>query len=223
MSEDRFIFNTVGYQNSANTVSNYVANFNTATNAASTGLSFKFQTDAARMQNLIGSQGQSRLSGYYDYLVANFYTLTVTNPTAPSINGPGDSGWGRQVASNIPFPIVSLNDGVLQRITGQANYVGLVVSGYIYSPKADTITLQTTSDDGSAVYFNDALVVNNWGYHGSITVSSAALTLNAGFNPIRILFFEGEGAGQLDFSYKIGSGPFLQATKCVCFHNYANL
>lgn len=223
MSEERFIFNTVGYQNSANTVSNYVDNFNTATNAPTTGLSFKFQTDAARMQNLIGSQGKPRLSGYYDYLVANFYAITVVSPTEPSINGPGGLGWGRQLASNIPLPVVSLNDTSIQRIAGQSDYVGVVVSGYIYSPKADTITLRTTSDDGSVVYFNDALVVSNWGYHGATTVTSTAVTLNAGYNPIRIVFFEGAVTGQLDFSYKIGSGPFTQATKCVCFHNYANL
>jgi hypothetical protein len=223
MSEDRFIFNTVGYQNSANTVANYVENFNTATNAATTGLSFRFQTDAARMQNLIGSRGQSRLSGYYDYLVANFYALTVLTPTVPAIGGPGGTGWGRQIASNVPLSIVSLNDTSIQKITGSSDYVGVVISGYIYSPKADTITFQATSDDGSAVYFNGGLVLDNWGYHGATTVTSAAVPLYAGFNPIRIVYFEGPVTGSFEFSYKIGSGPFTQATKCVCFHNYANL
>lgn len=223
MSEERFIFNTVGYQNSANTVANYVENFNTATNAPTTGLSFHFQTDAARMQNLIGSRGQSRLSGYYDYLVANFYSLSLSNPAAPSTIGPGSYGWGRQMASNIPFPVVSLNDSTLSRITGKSDYVGVVVSGYIYSPASNTIRFRTASDDGSAVYFNDALVVNNWGYHGLSTVTSASVPLYAGYNPIRITFFEGEVTGQLDFSYSIGSDAFQQATKCVCFHNYANL
>lgn len=206
MSQDQFIFETVDFQNGANTLNNYVDNYNAQTNAAVTGNTFKFRSDYDRMKNLIGTSGQSRTSGYYDGLYASLYNITVTSPTTPSSNGPGGAGWGTQLWTGPITEYIAINDAYLQARAQKADSIGVQIAGYLYSPVATTTTLQTTSDDGVIVYFNGSAVINNWTYHGPATDTSASLTVYAGYNPIRILYFEGTGGSQLDFVYQLPTG-----------------
>lgn len=220
MSGPRFIFETVDFQNGANTINNYVSQYNANCNAAVTGNTFKFASDYDRMKNLLGSSGQSRNSGYFDGLYASLYALTVTNPTLPSSNGPGSSGWGRQLWTG-PIDPILINDAYLQARGAQSDYVGVQIGGYLYSPVATTTVFQTVSDDGVVVFFNGVKVIDNWSYHGATTDTSVTLTVNPGYNSIRILFFEGAVTGQLDFQYKLpSSGAYTGNLKCNFFYNY---
>jgi hypothetical protein len=220
MSEDRFIFETVDFQNGANTINNFVKVYNAQCNAAATGNTFKFKSDYDRMKNLLGSSGQSRNSGYYEGLYASLYALTITNPTLPSSNGPGNSGWGRKLWSG-PIDPILINDAYMQAKGGQANYVGVEIGGYLYSPVATNTILETLSDDGVLVFFNGTRVINNWTYHGPTTDTSATLTVNAGYNPITIRFFEGDVTGVLNFVYKLpATGAFTGLLNCNFFYNY---
>lgn len=227
MSQDRFIFDTVGYQNSANTVNNYVKIYDARNNAAATGNGFKFKSDAERMQNLLGSKGQSRTSGYYEGLYVNLYNLTFTDgSTAPSINGPGGSGWGTKLWSGPILNALAINDAYLSPKANKSDYIAAEIGGYFYSPVATTITFQPTSDDGVAIYFNGTNLSftpaspTAWGYHGPTTYTSDAVTVNAGYNPLRILFFEGGGGALLHLSYRIGTGPYQTYFNCNFFYNY---
>lgn len=222
MSEDRFIFETVDFQNGANTINNYVSKYNAVTNAAVTGNTFKFASDYDRMKSLIGSKGQTRSSGYYDGLYVSLYNLTFTDGvTIPSINGPGSAGWGKQLWTGPIIDYIGLNDAYFQARTQKSDNIAVQIAGYLYSPVATTVTLQTRSDDGVAVYFNGSLAINNWTYHGPTVDTSASLTVNAGYNPIRILFFEGQVTGLLDFEYKLpSSAAFTGNLKCNFFYNY---
>ena len=223
MSQDRFIFDTVGYQNSANTVNNFVKIYNAQNNSAVTGNGFKFKSDAERMQNLIGNKGQTRNSGYYDGLYVSLYNLTYTDgATIPSINGPGSAGWGKKLWAG-PIPdLVNITDSYLLEKTSQSDYMLADVGGYLYSPVATTVTFQVTSDDGSALIYNGANVISAsaWTYHGPTTYTSAALPVFAGYNPVRLLFFEGAVTGLLTMSYKIGNGPYQQLLPCNFYYNY---
>jgi len=220
MSDPRFIFETVDFQNGANTINNYVTIYNAQCNAAATGNSFQFKSDYDRMKNLLGNSGQSRTSGYFDGLYASLYNLTVVQPTAPSSNGPGNAGWGKQLWTGPITDSVAINDAYLQARAQKSDYVGVQIAGYLYSPVATTTTFQTVSDDGVVVYFNGSAVINNWTYHGAATDTSAPLTVNAGYNPIRILFFEGAGDAQLTFIYSFPTSPFRGSLKCNFFYNY---
>jgi hypothetical protein len=216
MSDPRFIFESVDFQNGANTINNFVD----AYNAVNTSNTFQFKSDYDRMKNLLGSKGQSRNSGYYDGLYASMYALTVTAPNPPSSNGPGNTGWGRQLWSG-PIDPILINDGYLQTKAGQTNYVGVKVAGYLYSPVATTTTFQTVSDDGTVVYFNGGKVIDNWTYHGSATDTSSSLSVTAGYNPITILYFEGDGDARFDFNYKLPTtGAYTGNLKCNFFYNY---
>jgi hypothetical protein len=220
MSEDRFIFETVDFQNGANTINNYVSQYNANCNAAVTGNTFKFRSDYDRMKNLIGTKGEARNSGYYEGLYASYYAITVTNPTLPSTMGPGSTGWGKQLGVGPINPII-LNDAVFQAKTGISDYFAAQIAGYLYSPVATTAIFQTVSDDGVLVNFNGSNVISNWTYHAPTTDTSAVLTVNAGYNPIRILYFEGTVSGILEFSYKVPqTAAYTGNLKCNFFYNY---
>lgn len=220
MSQDRFIFETVDFQNGANTINNYVDSYNAATNAAVTGNTFKYASDYDRMKNLLGSKGQTRNSGYYDGLYATYYGITVTSPTLPSSNGPGSAGWGRQLG-NGPLDQVLLNNTKIYAKAGQDTNTGVQIAGYLYSPTATTTTFQTTSDDGILVYFNGTKVIDNWTYHGAATDTSASLRVNAGYNPITILYFNGAVSAQCDFLYQLPTAAaYTGNLKCNFFYNY---
>lgn len=225
MSEPRFIFNTVDYQNSANTFNNYVDQVNATNNAAATGNSFQFRTDADRMKYLTGIKGKPRVSGYYPGLYTTLYKLTVlqNGSTLPSINGPGGSGWGQQLWAGPITDAVNIDDAFLVSRTGNGDYVGIQLAGYIYSPVATTITFQALADDGVAVYFNGNLVINGWVYQGPTQYTSATVALNVGYNPIRVLFFEGSVSCIFKFSYRITGSSTPANISCDCVYNYAQM
>lgn len=219
MSDPRFIFETVDFQNGANTINNYVDQYNANCNAAVTGNTFKFRSDYDRMKNLLGSSGQTRNSGYYDGLYATYYVNSAF-PAVPSSNGPGNTGWGRQLATG-PLDPIRINDSLLLTKTGQSDNICLQIAGYLYSPTATNTIFQTTSDDGVQVYFNGAKVIDAWTYHGAQTDTSATLVVNKGYNPIKILYFEGGVNSQLDFSYRLpATGAYTGNLKCNFFYNY---
>lgn len=219
MSQDRFIFETVDFQDQAITINNYASVYNAQCNAAVTGNTFKYASDYDRMKSLIGTNGKPRTSGYYDGLYANLYAITVTQPTLPSSNGPRNSGWGGRIWTG-PIDPIAITDSYLQAKGGRADYVGAEITGYLYSPVATTAIFQTTSDDGTVVYFNGTKVIDNWVYQGANTTTSASLQVNAGYNPIQILYFEGGGSSQFTFLYRLSNGPYEGTLRNIFFYNY---
>jgi hypothetical protein len=64
-----------------------------------------------------------------------------------------------------------------------------------------THRFELVSDDGSRLWLDDELVIDNWGFHGSIT-KSAEVELSSGRHRIRIDFFQGEGGSELIVLWK---------------------
>jgi alpha-L-fucosidase len=73
------------------------------------------------------------------------------------------------------------------------NHYGFVFTGYLYIPKTGNYTLSTISNDGSKLYLNDNLLINNDGEHGMKEVE-AVITLQEGLHPIKVTYFQ-TGAG----------------------------
>lgn len=92
--------------------------------------------------------------------------------------------------------------------------------GYIDIPSAGNYWFYTSSDDGSRLYINGSLLVNNDGAHGTQERSNnvspyngVVIPLNAGKIPIRVTFFEQGGGETLTVSWqKTGSGSFSKQT-----------
>ncbi|MEO6135547.1 MAG: PA14 domain-containing protein [Ginsengibacter sp.] len=87
------------------------------------------------------------------------------------------------------------------------NYA-LNFNGFIEVPTDGQYTFYTNSDDGSLLYIDGKLVVNNDGLHGSVELSGK-VGLKAGKHAISVGFFQGAGAGILNVSY---SGPGIFKT-----------
>ena len=73
--------------------------------------------------------------------------------------------------------------------------------GYIYVSKAGTYTFYTNSDDGSRLWINDILVVENGGVH-SARDRSGSINLPVGYHTFRVSYFQASGSQGLAVSYK---------------------
>ncbi len=72
---------------------------------------------------------------------------------------------------------------------------GLLFNGYIHVPADGVYTFYTTSDDGSRLYLNGDLLVDNDGIHGMVLKYGQA-ALAKGMHLLKIIYFEnnyGEG------------------------------
>lgn len=78
----------------------------------------------------------------------------------------------------------------------QVDAYALVFEGYIKIPTSDIYTFTLLSDDGSLLYIDDELVVNNDGQHQTRRVSGQT-GLATGYHPIKIEFFEAGGGEEL--------------------------
>jgi len=79
--------------------------------------------------------------------------------------------------------------------------MGFVFEGQIYLPVDGQYVFYTSSDDGSWLQIDNALVVNNGGLHG-IQERSGFVNLTKGFHNIRINFFQAGGGLSLTASYQ---------------------
>lgn len=93
------------------------------------------------------------------------------------------------------------------QITGHADrsdQIGLVFEGFVDVPESGIYTFFTESDDGSRLYVNDRLVVDNDGLHGRQTRTGQA-ALEKGHHAIRLEFFE-SGGGEFLKASMVGDG-----------------
>ncbi|MFZ4521398.1 MAG: alpha-L-fucosidase [Bacteroidales bacterium] len=68
--------------------------------------------------------------------------------------------------------------------------------GYVNVPETSVYIFYTSSDDGSRLWIDDQLVVNNDGLHG-LAEKSGSIALAAGLHKIRVAFFERTGSDNL--------------------------
>lgn len=85
-------------------------------------------------------------------------------------------------------------------VANRSLQMSLNFTGYIYVPYDAQYTFYTNSDDGSKLYIDNVLVVNNDGLH-SATEKSGVIGLKAGLHAISVGFFNQGGSGSLVVSY----------------------
>ena len=89
--------------------------------------------------------------------------------------------------------------------SGLSEEVGAVFTGFVTVAEDGLYSFYTNSDDGSALYIGDQLVVSNDGLHGMVE-RTGSIALSAGPHAIRVEFFERFGGAGLIVSYE---GPGL--------------
>ena len=82
--------------------------------------------------------------------------------------------------------------GAFRLPNGRHDLFAVRSSGYIHAPRTGTYTFKTRSDDGSKVYINGRLVVNNGGLHAPRD-RSGSVHLRAGYHRVRVDMFEKHG------------------------------
>jgi len=78
----------------------------------------------------------------------------------------------------------------------QPEYFGLEYRGFVRVPENGVYGFSTDSDDGSRLYIDDNMVVNNDGLHGMKEVKGA-VALGAGFHAIKVQYFQKGGGREL--------------------------
>jgi len=102
---------------------------------------------------------------------------------------------------------VIANFAVGQR-TQTTNY-GFSLKAFIKVPRNGTYTFFTSSDDGSRLWINGTVVVENGGTH-TLRERSGTINLTAGYHAIRVDYFQGTGNQGLTVSYQ---GPRITKQK----------
>jgi hypothetical protein len=92
------------------------------------------------------------------------------------------------------------------KVANRSDYIAMQFYGYIKIEESGIYHFYTSSDDGSNLYINNKMVVNNDGVHG-IKEKSGKIALEKGFHFITIDFFEGGGGEFLSVLY---SGPGIK-------------
>lgn len=81
------------------------------------------------------------------------------------------------------------------------DYFGFDFSGYIRIPEDDIYTFSIASDDGSKLFLDNKVLIDNDFCHG-VVEKKELIALNAGLHPIRVTYFEKSGGEDLTVSIK---------------------
>ncbi len=93
------------------------------------------------------------------------------------------------------------------RDTQAHNQFSIEWKGYIYIPETGIYTFLTNSDDGSWLFIDDNLVVDNGGAHG-LRKAEGQLHLIQGLHQIKIRYFQIGGYAILDLTWAFDSSPY---------------
>ena len=96
---------------------------------------------------------------------------------------------------------------------------GLVQNGYLLIPEDANYTFRLTSDDGSRLFIDGDLLINNDGLHGPRARTSQARFLPEGLYPIQIDYFERSGGQTLSLEYRKNNDPFTSIPSKQLFHS----
>ena len=131
---------------------------------------------------------------FFDRDDATAFTTVASIPTEGGVEGFAND-----------FNVAALG----QQLSGNTDYFGIRYTGSIHVATGGSYTFYTTSDDGSALYVDGVMVVNNDFSQGP-TERSGVVTLTAGTHAIEIRYFEGGGGEELQVHV---SGPDTAGVK----------
>ncbi len=100
--------------------------------------------------------------------------------------------------------------------TQPENY-GIIFEGLIKVPATGVYRFYAESDDGSRLYIDNRLVVDNDLLHG-MTEASGVVALGAGYHPMRVTYFQKSGGDGLKVSWMRNGNPKSEIPAGVLFH-----
>jgi hypothetical protein len=101
--------------------------------------------------------------------------------------------------------LVPIKDGTLPKICfdprRRNENFAFEYSGYLLIPAEDVYSFYTDSDDGSRLYIDGKLVVDNDGLHGMLE-KEGTVTLAEGYHSFRVGYFNKSGSFDLNVSVR---------------------
>ena len=97
-----------------------------------------------------------------------------------------------------------------------ANYA-FIFTGYIKIPKDDLYTFYLTSNDGSKLYLNDELAIDNDGAHGK-REETVSLSLKKGYHKLQLYYFQLGGGQDLRLEWSSNEITREEIPSAVLFH-----
>jgi cytochrome c len=95
---------------------------------------------------------------------------------------------------------------------------GLQATGYLFLEKDDNVVFQLGSDDGSKLWIDGQLLIDNDGKHG-MSPKEAEVALRAGYHPLRLDYFQGGGGRGLVLKWaRFGDPGFKVVSEGTFFH-----
>ena len=98
-----------------------------------------------------------------------------------------------------------------------ARTFGLVMNGYLQTAEDGVYTFTLTSDDGSALWIDDKLVVDNDDKHAAFAVTGA-MRLQKGYHKIEVKYFQSGGSSALKLVMKLPSGLSQEIPQTLYTH-----
>ena len=97
------------------------------------------------------------------------------------------------------------------------DHFGYVFEGFIDIPEQGVYGFSTTSDDGSVLYVDDRLVVDNDGGHAAVS-ASGRIALAAGKHRYRILYFEDYEGEAFAWAWQKPGGKQMESIPAACLY-----
>ncbi len=94
---------------------------------------------------------------------------------------------------------------------------GMVFSGFIKVPEDAVYNFYIESDDGSKLFINEKLLVDNDGLH-SLERKSENIALKSGFHKIRVTYFQNSGGDDLKVLYRFAKKNITEIPQDILFH-----
>jgi len=153
------------------------------TNGTTNGLSFKYYTTTG----LSGSNPGNQLQEPYTATSGPNFNFSTAIPNQIGITGNFNNGIAIATAA--------------QNGTNDPNNFVLAFDGYVQIDVQRNYRFFTSSDDGSRLYINGVLRVNNDGAQGTTNVASDIINLPVGKHAIRVTYFENGGGNVFGVKY----------------------
>lgn len=98
---------------------------------------------------------------------------------------------GTVFISELDVPTRSFTSGFPGVATNLIEWFAIDFSGHLIIEKSGSYQFMVVSDDGSIVYLNNSVLINNDGTHSTLPAWSATVQLAAGAHPLRVSYFQG--------------------------------
>jgi alpha-L-rhamnosidase len=144
-----------------------------------------------------------RAVAYRDGYTPSFIKSTSVNFINPLIHGIQyrvyEGAWEERPELELTKPVSSGRiDGFhVEDIEKREDYVAIVFTSHLEIDADGDYVFYSSANDGSVLYLDHAIVVDNAGYHGK-KVYSGKIYLQKGRHPIKVLYFENTGSESID-------------------------